>query len=567
MRVRLLGRAEVEREGGFQPLRSELLAVLAAHHPMALSRRSLCSLLWPGEDSAARLRVALSRLRESIPLQEDGDQVGLDGGLVTVDIADLRQQLGHAAVEPDPSQEWLDLSALLPALSLHFAFDSRLPWAEEAKAAWELESAQALARLADLAASRGSHQTALAAAEAGLVKLTDDDGLWSQKLLALAALGRGQEGVRAFYAASKRLKAEGSEFGQDLLDLAEEMLTHPSGQAGLTRAELASLGRFFRRACQDDQEAAVRVLASPAFRPECWLAPEETLPWLRQALSWELLNRKDLSLERERIHVRTITCLAYLEDFETTVALAEQFLSQEIGEARRRIALHNLSWALFHLGRWEEADAAVLQAEHMARQSAMDYDAWQHRGQWAAFQLLKGDFEAGREWLERGLAELRQIGILPDDEAAMIGNLALILLLERDWARAEQGFSQALGICRSAGLHVLQAHTETNLGWAMAEAGEWDRARPHLLAGLRQCFHLPSRRNRLFAVGAAAKCLRLKGHPLGQEVSSEWRAHVHPTEADTAPMTLMMIGAAPAAEAKASLVSIARKAARALRDA
>jgi tetratricopeptide (TPR) repeat protein len=508
LELRLLG-------PGARPIRPAVLARIAERFPETVSRTELALSLWPDEATAAtagRLRVALSRLRQTVPLVERDDQIGLDASRAGTDLAEVRAALRRASEEPDPAAEAEVLASVWPRLTLPLLPGLEAEWASEARIAWSVEAGGALIRLARLWFEAGRLDGAAAALEDAIRLLPWDDEAWSLLLRIELDRGRADEALRAFAAARRALKAGDGDFSAETVETAEAVrgrLYRTGGGYPLGPVELDVLAGFFARAMESEPRAALAVLASTSLRPEVFRHPRPVLRLLRDVLA----KCPEPSEERERAQVRAIGCLAALEDDEAVIAEAERFLASQIGDSRRRIALLNVSFSLFAVGRHEEALSALDQATEIAERTGWPYDAWQCRCQRATLVALMGRPDEALPVLEAGLDYFDEhpVAGAERDVATIRANFGLALL---EAGRADEAVRQlraADALAQETGDRAVVALTAPLLGHAEAEVGEPAAARSALLRGLRAAYREGNRRMIALALLRAGSAMQALG--------------------------------------------------------
>lgn len=514
MEIRLLG-MRAAHDG--VPLNNRILLFLAAHHPDPVRRSDLAQALWPGDAAAEvgnRLRVGLARLRKSGRIDEVDEWVQLTG---TTDIARIQQELQDLAEEPDPEQERIELQMLLPKLAMPVVADETEEWLEPIRQRWALLAVDGATRLAHLAEARRQPEVALEACAAGLAHLPHDETLWTLQLRCLRLLGRQSEAQRAFAQVRKQLTAEGTDFSEQLVALAEDLAHAP---IDLTPTEFDILGRFFRRCLDEEPDVALQLLASSSFRPEVVRRPAETIDWLRS-----VLVRSEVQGEaRERCQVRIITALGQLERDEEVISESESFLSGDVQPARRRIALLNRSFALFVRGRHEEAMAAALEAAEIADATGWPYDAWQCRCQAATFQALQLDLMPALATFREGLRffeEAPDAGAL-QDALSIRGNYGYACYLAGDVVEAERVLMEVDQAARRSGFSAVESIVAPWVGLLQAQLGRARAARGALARGLRVSYRQAGTRRVIKALMDTADALELLGRPEAALVRRDW---------------------------------------------
>lgn len=505
---------------------SQLATYLAWRFPAPATRLEMADALWPNVDLVVvvnRLRVALSRLRKSIPVVERDDRMGLDPGSLTTDVGEVRAALAQAADEPDPGSELRILAGVHSALGQQVLVGEIEPWARMAQAEWALDAGNALIRMARLAVELGDLDLAESATAAALGHLGHDEECWELRLTVLSKLGYIDEGLRGFARARRDLREEGSDFSQDLIAFAEDVragLAKVDGGYPLGRTEADLLSRFFSRAMESEPKTALALLASSSFRPEVFRRPLVA----RRLLADVLARCPEASHERERCHVRLIGALVALEEHGEAVAVCERFLASDVAASRRRIALLNVSFSHFVLGNWDRALTAADEAAEIADSTGWPYDAWQCRCQLAAYRAVLGEARAAIEILDQGLSYFAAHPIAGgEQDVAMIQtNLGQALLLD---GRVEDalsvlraGDSQA----RNGGFASVEALSAPLLGRALAAVGESRAACDALIRGLRVAYREGSRRMLAKSLAETARALESMASPSADSVGRDW---------------------------------------------
>jgi len=436
----------------------------------------------------------------------------------------------RADEEPDVDEEWQLRLALQSDLRRPLAGDLTADWLDQARSEWDIETSTALTRLCEMAEARGDMETAYEAAEIGLSKLPYDDLLWAMKLRAMSTIGKGAEALRQFRAARQILQREGADFAVPTLGVASDV-ADGGRENPLGAPQMLIIGRTFGKVLETEPETALRFLASSAFRAEVISRPRETLPWLRQVLQHPDIRRSDLAEYRERCEVRVITALTVLENDTEVVEIAQAFLSGPVSESRRRIALLNLSWALFMTGRSHEANDAVSQAEAIAEETGELIDAWLCRAQKATYQLLLGEPDKARVVYEAAIHAIQDSPQVQSsgDLATIMVNLSLACLLGGQDAEAERHVVHAIASAQASHSVQPQALGLPLLSLLRGRQGRRTAAGRDAAAGLRAAFALPSKRIRLAAIGNAAEALTevdpTSGSPLLRSWSNLVRNH------------------------------------------
>jgi DNA-binding SARP family transcriptional activator len=519
LKIQLLGNPRAEIKNQDVPLPSALIR-LAANHPVPVRREDLIASLYPEVSPSTarnRLRVALTRLRQRVPLLDlPGDLIGLDPHLVEVDLDEVRRTAHAAAQEPEVQAELTTLRSLLPAFSQVLFPLTEHDWQLIAQAEWSATALVSLDRLAELAEETGDFTTAVAAAEAMLTHTPYAEHAWQRYLRSMARAGRAQDAEFRLVAARRRARKDGIAFPDSLTDWS------PSGDSpsqlgpDLTPGENQVLERFFRRALTAEPDLVVAMLGSPSFRPEVIRAPRDVLPLLKEALTLET----PASEARERIQVRIITALGSLEDFKAVLDETETFLELPLAPARRRIALMASSFAHAMIGNLPVALAQVEEAMQLATGPLALYDACECRAQRATYLMFGGDL-AGAEDEYRACLEFfanhSQEGSEPDT-LSIQGNLGINLVHQGRWDEAIQTLklvtesASALHLDRIGGLYL------PALGFALSHADqEWGRT---MAKGLRLAYRLSARRA-ITAAGYAGLAMAAHDPELGRQISAE----------------------------------------------
>lgn len=490
---------------------SQLATYLAWRFPASATRLEIADALWPDRDRAVvvnRLRVALSRLRKSIPVIEEADRICLDSGSLTTDVREVRAALAQAAEEPDPGSELRILAGVHRALGQQVLVGETESWARMAQAEWALDGGNALIRMARLAVELGDLDLAESATAAALGHLGHDEEAWELRLTVLSKLGSIDEGLRGFARARRELREEGSDFSQDLIAFAEDVragLAKVDGGYPLGRTEADLLSRFFSRAMESEPEAALALLASSSFRPEVFRRPLVAKRLLADALA----RCPEPSVARERCHVRLIGALVALEEHEQAVAQGERFLAGDVADARRRIALLNISFSLFVLGEWDRALSASSEAAEIAEATGWPYDAWQCRCQHATFRSVLGEPSEAIPILESGLAHFAAHPVAggEQDVATIQTNLGQALLLVGRVGEALRVLKASDTQARNGGYTSVEALSAPLLGRALASAGETGASCNALIRGLRVAYREGTRRLLAKALADTARAL------------------------------------------------------------
>lgn len=467
---------------------NSLFLVLAAHHPTPVRRDHLLELLWPedpGPEARNRLRVALSRLRAEIPLVETKDQngtstlLGFDQDVVQVEVPAILEQLSESRTEPDPNLERATLQTLSPALQKELALPKGSDVFDRFHDEWHLAASQGLYRLADLAAQEGDWASVITASEATLARFPSDAAMWELRIRALVQLGRGQEAQRQFS------KARSKDEAGELAELAEMLPTLLStDHERFSQGQVHLFSRVVERMLRDDLELTAAFLGSTVFRYEMLRVPGDALPILRQALALGLPD----SEAKERIQVRTISCLSLLNQHSEVVKEADAFLKQEIGPARRRIALLNLSYSLFKLGEVDRAMEAIDEAIRIADETGFHFDAWQCRGQRGEMLLQLRRFPEAVQLLEGAVNYFRANPLDRDADRWVIqSNYALALARTGNLAEASRHSLEALQ--QATLLQADQMHALKGVhGYILLLKGEIHSGAWHLIESIRESF-------------------------------------------------------------------------------
>jgi DNA-binding SARP family transcriptional activator len=496
--IEILGAPFVTR-GGRRVTPGPLLVRLAAAHPHPVRRDDLIASLYPDAPVAEarnRLRVALTRLRRSVPLREAGDHVGLDPDLVRVDVADLRERLRETGLEPAAAAEARALEELLPRLGQLLFPDPAGDWELQAQSAWSETACAALERLGELAEQLIDHALAAAAAEAALRHFPYDAAAWERYLRAMTRLGRGSEAARSLAAARRRARAEGWPFPEALDAWVPQSEESDALGPELSPGESSAMERFFRRALVAQPELAVEMLGSSSFRPEVLRAPRAVLPLLREALALPTPPSEAL----ERIQVRVISALGLIENHAAVLEAVAELLSRPVAPARRRIALLAASFAHAMQGDLDAAIAAVEEAMSLAAGPTAEYDRYECRAQRATFVMLGGDLAAAEAELRAALAYLEAHSIegAEADRLTIGANVGLCLTHQGRFPEAVEALRPVVDAARFLRLQRIVGFSAPVLGFALSQVG--GEAGPLLTDGLRAAFRMGPRR----AVTAAA---------------------------------------------------------------
>lgn len=512
---------------GVRKTPSRLMLALAAHHPRPVGRRELATAVWGGgseADGGNRLRVALARLRKVVPLVESGGEVSFAPGALWIDLAEVRGLLQQVSEEPDPTVECDVLRRLLPILGADLGVDRDEIWAVQAQADWRVAAQAGILRLAEIGTETGDAGLRTEAAALGLRRAPWDEVLWSHRLLGSAAIGKGEEALRAFAAAERELMDEGLGFSSELTDLAEAVRSGSAALFALPPAELDLVGAFFQRCVAREPEMAIRMLASDSFRPEILRRPAEAVRLLRRVV----VRAPDPSHELERCRVRIVSALLLMGDLDGVIEEGEALLREPVQPASRRIALLNLSYAYFARNRSAEALAAIDEALRIAEETGMEYDAWQCRCQRAIYLAIDGVPESAIPILREGIAyfEREDAGDLSPDSVVIQANLGLAYLLNGDPASAERELKKADQAARERKYRDAEALTASLLGWALGWLGEDELARPCTLRALRIAARLADSRRTVHVLEAAARVLLHTGDPSADEAIRVWSSAV-----------------------------------------
>lgn len=526
VQIQLLG-GQAAYSDGVRFVPSSLLLRLAVAHPVPVRRSVLLESLYPEADAAARnrLRVALTRLRSTVPLIETGEQVGLNPTEVAVDLCDVHAELSEIEQEPSEEAERARLMSLLVPLSSPLFPNAVLDWELAAQAAWSASAVRALHRLGELAEQFFDSRTAALAAKASLGHQPYDAEAWARRMRAMTNLGEASAAASEFVAARKQAKSEGWPFPEELEGW-DQSRDEPSLGPLLTVNESHALGRFFRRALSVEPEIAIQVLGSASFRPEVLRNPRSTLPLLMEALSLP----SPPSEAKERIQVRIITSLTLLEDWERAVQEVDRFIALPVGAARRRIALLSGSFAQAMLGSIDRAIEMVNEAMALATGVNAEYDGCECLAQRASFFMFRGEFQAAEVDLRRALDYLQRHareGAEPD-LLAIQGNLGLCLMAQNRPSEALEALRRVVEAGRKANLTTVLGHFAPLLALAESEVGE--RPRELMMEGLRAAYRV-SPRVSINANAFIGKALTRLGDPSSERVVREARAFrcVRPT--------------------------------------
>ncbi len=501
-----------------------LALYLAARFPLFVTRSELIESLWPEtspESARNRLRVALSRLRAEIELEEQDDRLRLCPETVRVDVIQFLQRWEEIRHEPDPETEWIALLELLPQFAKRVLPHRSEPWLGEMQNRWSLGVSEGVSRLLVIAKDRREWRNSLRAAECGLVHFPYDSTFWHAKLEALRNLGRGIEGVRAFAAKRQELRREGGDFDEDLREFARS-LEESGGQGAdlfFTQGESELILRTVHRAMESEPEVAVALLGSTSFRPELLRSPAEGYRLLREVAQQNLPESEALS----RVRVRIITSLALLQRDDEVLPEAEKVLAIEQHPHRRRIVLLNYSWSLFQVGRVEEAFTAIEEAIRLAESTHYELDAWQCRSQRASYLLLIGRVEESIPIYESAVEFLNKTpdGATDRDTLIIDCNLALAYHLLGQNEQAIARLRPIRETARKARMADPLARAETLLGACLAQLGERAEASECLRSGLKAAYP-KGPREALHALGDSLVALKEWNHPDAARLSQAW---------------------------------------------
>lgn len=512
---------------GVRKAPSRLMLALAVHHPRPVGRRELAAAVWGASsegDGGNRLRVALARLRKVVPLVESGGEVSFAPGSLWIDLAEVRGLLQQVSEEPDPNLERDILRRLLPVLGANLGIEGDETWVVQAQAEWSAAAQAGILRLAEIGAETEDAELRAEAAAFGLRRAPWDVALWSHRLLGSAAIGQGEEALRAFAAAERELLDEGLDFSSELTELAEAVRSGSAALFSLPPAELDLVGSFFQRCVAREPEMAVRMLASDSFRPEVLRRPAEAVRLLRSVVA----KAPGPSDELERCRVRIVSALLMMGDLDGVIEEGETLLREPVQPARRRIALLNLSYAYFAQNRSSEALAAIDEAIRIAEETGMEYDAWQCRCQRAIYVAIDGVPDSAIPILREGIAYLERAdaGDLSLDSVVIQANLGLAHLLAGDPASAERELKKADQAARERKFRDAEALTASLLGWAYGWLGDEDRARPNSIRALRLAARLADSRRTVQVLEAAVRVLFHTGDPRADEAIRVWSSAV-----------------------------------------
>lgn len=523
MDVQLLGQRAIV--GGPKNLvQNRVLLYLCAHFPQPTFRERIIADLWPDDDVASasnRFRVALSRLRRMVPLVEIADEIRLSDEGMRIDVYDMSMLIAEASDEPDRVVERELLERTIPKLALPLLPDITEDWVLPLQAQWSTIALGAIQRLIAIGRDCGDFALQAAASQCGLRHFPYDESLWHSWLEAMSVLGETAIARKAFVQARRSLIQDGGDFGQDLVALVDDLgvagATH--GKELLPPNEAHLMTQFFARCLHQHPALAVEILGSREFRPDVIRSPQTSLNLL-QAIH---LDDVPPSEAKERVRVRIITALSLLSRYQEVVEHAETFLSEPIDPSRRRIALLNVSFSYYQVGRSQDAFAAIEEAHRIAVETGYLYDAWQILGQRANLLTFNGEYDEAIEIFKRALEYFRN-NELPDldpDIHSLNVSLALALALKGD-------FDQAYGLILRE--HVSQDPRnprvfdylgDTILGWCQAVRGDrhasciaWRRA---LRLAYRTGDHTAIR-----ILCLSAESLDIMGEPAASQVKQDW---------------------------------------------
>lgn len=503
---------------------NRVLLYLCAHHPQPTLRERIISDLWPDDDVASasnRFRVALSRLRKLVPLIEVADELSLGDEGFHIDAHQVATVVAEASDEPDRLAERENLERVLPKLSQQLLSDISEDWVIPLQTQWSAMALGAIQRLIAIGRDSGDFALQAAAAQAGLVHFPFDESLWHAWLESMSVLGEVAVARRAFVQARKNLVLDGGDFGSDLVAFVDDLGVAgvAQGQEYLPPNEAHLMTRFFARCLHQHPDLAVDILGSREFRLDVIRSPQTALSLL-QAIQMDGVPPSEA---KERVRVRIITALGLLNREQEVIEHAETFLKEPIDLSRRRIALLNVSYSYYQVGRYEEAFAAIEEAHRIAVETGYLYDAWQIQGQRANLLLFNGDYEEAIETFQRALDYFGQ-NLMPDldpDIHTVNVSLALALALKGD-------FDQAYGLIVRE--HVSQDPRSPRvfdyvgdaiLGWCQAVRGDhhasssaWRRA---LRLAYRTSAHAAVR-----ILCLAAESLDVMGDPSSSQVKQDW---------------------------------------------
>ncbi|MBL8061053.1 MAG: bacterial transcriptional activator domain-containing protein [Chthonomonas sp.] len=348
-RVELLGRGRLLSDG--REIKSghfPLLALLALRAPALVSRGEVVELLYPNierKEALNRLRVGLSRLRDVVPLAEDGDNVGIERQ-VGLDLLELRQRLSDLRPQSD-AEEMCGLRAHLDLLSSQLLPQLEGPWVEREQTAWSLEAVEYLTRLAELAEQESDWGLQKEAADHGLKHLPHDDELWRHALSASSRLGTSAETLQVWNRARRSLQSEGMDFSAPIIAFAQRLLasaTQRSGQLG--KAEEDVLLRYSESCLKQAPDILLNFLASPAFEAECKREPTGSLRLLEAALgASQAADGSTISCR-----VARATTLGYMERWPESIAESQALLCKDLDPRDRHRLLNSLSFGCVFAG-------------------------------------------------------------------------------------------------------------------------------------------------------------------------------------------------------------------------
>ncbi len=523
-RLSLLGTPELHVQGSRR--RPNMLVLrLGWACPGAVEREELIRDLGGDDANSAarnRLRVALTRLRRTGFLREQGDQIGLNPETISVDVCELRSRIADARDEPDPALEIQALAALLPQLRRPLFPELSSSWQLHAQTEWALVACEALQRLTEMAEEGAQYVLMAGAAEGVLQHFPYDPGSWNRYMRAMIQAGQATEAQQRLSAARKKAKAE-RWTPQEVLDAweaAQEADAQDRLGPVLTPGESLSLERFFRRALAYQPELAIEILGSPSFRPEVIRSPRHVLPLLQEALRLGTGHTE----ARERIEVRVITALGILEDYPAVLQQTAQFLKRPVSAPRRRIALLAASFAHAMEGDLTAAFTAIEAAIELASGPTSEYDAWEGRAQRATFQMFKGDLSEAERALRDAIGFLQNAsreGSEPD-LLSIQGNLGICLAHRGHAQEAGAILRGVLESSKGLGLPAAEGLFAPVLAFALSPGLE--PIGPLLAGGLRSAYRISDRR----AISAAAytgATLVLRGVDPNHEILREAYAH------------------------------------------
>lgn len=537
IQVRTLGAFELSAPLQHIP-KSDFVALLAASFPNVVSRREIYRCLWEGASPTVaqnRLRVNLSRWRRLLPMEVSTAGVRLDPSSVEVDHYQVRQAIRAALDEPADSAELRGILAELSALSSPLLPEIESEWVLPYRDQWEDFGLEAIARLVTISEGLDMAEVTIRACRAGLAVVPENETLWTSYVKAALSLREEDSVLNEIRLARRKLLQDGEDFSPEFLEFidAVPLIKAEARSEPLTPAEMHLLASFFARALEAEPEVALQVLASSSFRPEVLKSPVVALRMLRRALR----HPHPPSEERERCEVRVLSALSLLYEEAAVIEESEKFLAQEISLSRRRIALLNRSFALFQVGRVEEALGAIEEAITIAEGTGWSFDAWQCRCQKGTFLMLIGRIAEAIPLFEGGLQYFddHPVDGAETDTATIRTNLALAMLLSGETEKALTDLVHLDQLARSKGYATNEAITAPLLGYAFALTGDRAAAKTTLRRALKVSFRLNDKLA-LSALGYTGDALFLTGDPTWKDTLADWAAIL---KATPFPMTVL----------------------------